>query len=145
MRTTIAAVAATVLLAGGGALAAASSASAATLPPPGGGSWDHTWTTTDSLHGGTIYVDEHGDMVYLCDTAADGYAPRADIASQSSSGQYNSRYGLTASAGKGSCTGHTASEGGVYNLPENDNILVNVWLGPNVGHDGSDHVFLNDH
>ncbi|HEY3502086.1 MAG TPA: hypothetical protein VGN37_04760 [Actinocatenispora sp.] len=145
MRNRIAAVAAAVLLGAGGALAAASSASASTLPPPDGGSWDHNWTTTDALHGGTIYVEEHGDMIYLCDTASDGLAPRARIFAQEASGDYIQRYTLTASDGKGSCTGHDASEGGVYDLAENDNISVDLFLGPLPGSYHDDRTFLNDH
>ncbi|MGA8112272.1 MAG: hypothetical protein WCA46_01275 [Actinocatenispora sp.] len=144
MRNKIATVAATVLLAAAGALATASSASAGTLPPPGGGSWDHTWTTTDSAHGGTVYVEENGDMVYLCDTAGDSYAPRVKIAARNSAGEYVERYTMTASDGNGSCTGHSAPEGGVYDLTEGSDIGVTIWLGPNYEHQ-STHYYLNDH
>ena len=73
MRNKIAALAATALLLAGGALATASSASA-TENPPGGGGWDHIWFTKDANSGGTLYVEEHGDIVELCDTASDGLA-----------------------------------------------------------------------
>ncbi|MDI5968237.1 hypothetical protein POF50_002555 [Streptomyces sp. SL13] len=142
MRTRIAALAAAVLLAGG-VLATASPASAAPAPPQG--SWDHTWTTSDAAHGGTVYVEEHGDTVSLCDTAADGYAPRAEVFSEGTDGLYHARYIITASGGFASCTGYSASNGGVYDLPEGVEILVEIWLGPNVGHDGTSHYFLNDH
>lgn len=141
MRTKIAALAATVFLTGA-ALATASPAWAS--DPGGGASWDHTWTTSDAAHGGTVYIAEHGDVVELCDTAADGYAPRVEIFAQASNGQYNSRYILTASDGFGTCATRSASNGGIYDLPENDNIAVSIWLGPSVGFDGSEHYYLND-
>ncbi len=144
MRNKIATVAAAVALAGAGVLASGSAASAATTPP-GGGSWDHTWTTTDSGNGGTVYVEEHGDYISLCDTHADGYTPRAEIFVQGSSGQYNYRYSLKASGGYGACTTRDASDGGTYNLPEGIKIDVSIWLGPTVGTYGSEHIYLNDH
>ncbi|PBC78156.1 hypothetical protein BX265_2917 [Streptomyces sp. TLI_235] len=69
MRHRIAALTAATVLLAGGALATATSASAAVDPP--GGSWDHTCTAVDSAHGGTVYVEEHGDVVSVCDSAAD--------------------------------------------------------------------------
>ncbi|MEV8096021.1 hypothetical protein [Kitasatospora sp. NPDC085879] len=143
MRHRIAALTAATVLLAGGALATATSASAAVDPP--GGSWDHTWTTVDSAHGGTVYVEEHGDVVSVCDSAADGMAPRVQVWTQSSSGQYNSRYIIEATGGLGSCKTVSASDGGIYDLPENVSIAVSIWLGPSVGHLGSEHTFLNDH
>ncbi|HEY2674328.1 MAG TPA: hypothetical protein VGJ07_28670 [Rugosimonospora sp.] len=141
MRTKIAAIAATVLLTGA-ALATASPAWAS--DPGGGAAWDHIWTTSDATQGGTVYIEEHGDVVELCDTAADGYAPRVEILTQASNGQYNFHYSLTASGGFGTCITRSASNGGVYDLPENDNIAVEIYLGPHVGFDGSEHYYLND-
>ena len=54
---------------------------------------------TDSANGGTVCIEEYRDIVYLCDTAADGLAPRMNVATQSSSGQYNTRYTLTIGIG----------------------------------------------
>jgi hypothetical protein len=144
MRNKIAALAATTAFIAGGTLMTATSASATVDPP--GGSWDHTWTTTDSNKGGTIYIEENGDVVSLCDTAADGLAPRAEIAVEESSvpGAYDVRYRLTASGGLGSCATARASDGGDHNLPENWNIGVHIGLGPNYAHQ-SQHYYLNDH
>ncbi|WP_146073723.1 hypothetical protein [Amycolatopsis sp. CA-126428] len=49
-------------------LRAGGTSASATVDPPGG-SWDHTWTTTDADKGGTVYVEENGDVVSVCDTA----------------------------------------------------------------------------
>ncbi|MDT7797133.1 MAG: hypothetical protein QOI78_566 [Actinomycetota bacterium] len=94
------------------------------MDPPSGG-WDHTWTTTDGDKGGTVYIAENGDRVSVCDTASDGYAPRVQVA---------------ASGGLGSCASASASQGGVYNLPENTSIGVTIWPGPDCKH-----YYLNDH
>ena len=59
---------------------AASSAPAAPTYCKGAGTWDHVWTTTDSANGGTVCIEEYRDIVYLCDTAADGLAPRMNVA-----------------------------------------------------------------
>ncbi|MFF7879263.1 hypothetical protein ACH40F_14795 [Streptomyces sp. NPDC020794] len=141
MRHKIAALAATTAFLAGGALATATSASATVDPPSGG--WDHTWTTTDSTPGGTVYIAEYGDIVSLCDTDADGYAPRVQIASQNGSGAYDIRYTLTASGGEGACVSARASQGGVYDLPENTEIGVTIWLGPNRDYQAT-HYYLND-
>lgn len=140
MRKTFATAAATTALVIGGSLACATSASAAPSPPSG--SWDHTWYTSDSAHGGTIYVQEYGDIVYLCDSAADGYAPTAMIGVKDSTGAYQAQYLLSATGGNGSCASHRASQGGKYNLPENIEISIGVWLGGNLH--GSTHYYLND-
>lgn len=129
----------------GGALATASPAAATQLPPPGGGSWDHTWTTTDAKAGGTVYVEEHGDLIYLCDTAADGVAPRARIYAWNTTDGYLLRYSLTASGGNGSCAHGQASDGGAFDLPENDNINIDLFLGPYPGTNRTQPTFLNDH
>lgn len=63
---------------------------------------------------------------------------------QASNGQYNSRYTMAAIGGNGVCVRHRASEGGIYDLPENTDISVAIWLGPNEGYKGSEHVYYND-
>ena len=143
MRNKIAAVVATTAFVAGGSLMTATSASATVDPP---GSWDHTWTTTDAAKGGTVYIQENGDVVSLCDTAADGLAPRFDVSVEESTvpGAYDTRYTLTASGGFGSCLTTRASDGGSHNLPENWNIGVGIWLGPNYQH-SSQHYYFNDH
>ncbi|WP_328616935.1 hypothetical protein OHS18_11265 [Amycolatopsis sp. NBC_00355] len=144
MRNKIAALAATTVFVAGGTLMTATSAWASVDPPSGG--WDHTWTTTDGNKGGTVYIEENGDRVSLCDTAADGYSPRVQIANEEGSvpGAYDIRYTLTASGGLGSCVSAGASQGGVYNLPESTSIGVTIWLGPDYKY-SSIHYYLNDH
>ncbi len=140
MRTKIAAVAATALLVGG-MLATASTASAS--DPGGGGSWDHTWTTTDAAHGGTIYVQEHGDILMVCDTAADGNAARAQVAYDNVALGKEIYFTITASGGNGSCSETKASDGAPYDLPENQEIGVTVYIGPDFGHENAE-GFMND-
>lgn len=143
MRTKLAAVVGTVLLAGGTLVSATSASAAPARPAPE--DWDYIWTTSDSSpHGGTVYVLEHGDVVEICDTAADGYTPRVKVFTQASNGQYNERYTFAATGGNGGCVVHRATDGGVYDLPENDNIAVSVYLGPNAGYKGSEHIYFND-
>ncbi|MGW5354200.1 hypothetical protein ACWERV_27225 [Streptomyces sp. NPDC004031] len=134
MRKKLAALVGTVLLAGG-TLASATSASAASAQPSAD-SWDHIWTTADSGHGGTIYIHEHGDTVRLCDTAADGATPRAYVFWD------GGWYYLAAYGGKGHCIEVNATMTG-YDLPENTNIYVDIWRGPDYA-DETDHVYLND-
>jgi hypothetical protein len=127
---------ATALLTGG--TFAAASAASATTPPPDGGSWDHVWTTSDdSPHGGTVSIEEYGDYVQLCDTAADGLTPHVTVSYPGGT------YTLTASGGNGSCTAAGAVDGGSYNLPENDEIAVSVYLGSHQYE--TTHEYLNDH
>ncbi|WP_326955596.1 MULTISPECIES: hypothetical protein [unclassified Amycolatopsis] len=142
MRNKIAALVATTAFVAGGTLMTATSASATVDPP--GGSWDHTWTTTDANKGGTVYVEENGDVVSVCDSFADGLAARARVSVQQSSGAYLERYTLVASGGLGSCATARASDGGTHDLPEHVSIGVTVYLGPDFQH-ASDHYYLNDH
>ncbi|MFI0721355.1 hypothetical protein [Streptomyces sp. NPDC021224] len=134
MRRKLAALVGTVLLAGG-TLASATSASAASAQP-NADSWDHIWTTSDSAHGGTIYIHEHGDTVRLCDTAADGATPRALVFWSSG------HYVLTAGGGVNHCIEVNATVPGA-DLPENTDIYVDIWRGPNQV-DETNHVYFND-
>ncbi|MDT7802490.1 MAG: hypothetical protein QOI78_5923 [Actinomycetota bacterium] len=142
MRNKIAALVATTAFVAGGTLLTATSASATVDPP--GGSWDHTWTTTDANKGGTVYVEENGDVVSVCDSAADGLSARAEIAVEQVPNTYYLRYQLVASGGVGSCATARASDGGTHDLPEHVSIGVTVYLGPNHQH-VSTHYYLNDH
>jgi hypothetical protein len=143
MRKKLAALVGTVLLAGGTLVSATSASAAPARPAPE--DWDYTWTTSDAApHGGTVYIEEHGDVVEVCDTAADGYTPRVMIMTQASNGQYNLRYVFAATGGNGGCVVHRATDGGVYDLPENDNIDVSVYLGTSVGYKGSEHIYYNN-
>ncbi|WP_329004043.1 hypothetical protein OHA18_11670 [Kribbella sp. NBC_00709] len=124
----------------GGALATAAPASAAPAPPDGS-RWDHTFTSVDSNHGATMYVEEHGDVIELCDSASDGYAARAIVSGNPSlSGTLT--YTMT-SSGAGVCTVHTASQGGAYDLPEVWTIYVKLWVGTKYLGE-KQYSFLND-
>ncbi|MFG1626739.1 hypothetical protein [Kribbella sp. NPDC049227] len=124
------------------ASAAPSAASAAAVTYcKGAGIWDHVWTTADSANGGTVCIEEYGDKFYLCDTAADGLAPRMNVATHSSSGQYNIRYTLTASGGNGTCVHAQESDGGSHDLPYDAWIYIDIWLGPLPGSSHYDNEF----
>ncbi|MPY31317.1 hypothetical protein FNH09_08390 [Streptomyces adustus] len=136
--------AATTVIAASGVLATASSASATVDPPSGG--WDHTWTTTDAGKGGTIYIAEHGDIVTLCDTNADGRTPHLEVNYEDGPGDWGFAYALDATGGEGSCVSARASQGGRYDLPENEEIEIAIWLGPLYHEYGmARHYYLNDH
>jgi hypothetical protein len=115
----------------------ASQASAAVSQPSDG--WDHTWYTTDTApHGGTINIQEYGDVFQLCDTYADGFSPNVVVTWPGGSG-----YSFEDPHGNGTCVEHSASDG--YNLPENTEITVDVMLlGSDLGTYDSEHTFLND-
>lgn len=87
----------------------APSAGAAQLP--GGIAWDHVY----SGPGVKVYVEEHGDMISVCDTSANGHAAwvAVDNVSDNISG-----YKLTVSTGNGSCATRQATQGGRYDLAE---------------------------
>ncbi|GGT36484.1 hypothetical protein [Streptomyces purpureus] len=113
----------------------APSASAA-VAPPGGSSWDHTW----SGDGVKVYVKEHGDVISVCDTSANGHSAWVLVMDISVD---KTAYELKATGGKGTCASHTASEGGRYNLAENHRIALNF---EGRGLQGSYYVsFVNDH
>jgi hypothetical protein len=119
-----------------GALAVVSAPSAVAAEPPDGTSWDHTWTGT----GVTVYVEEHGDVISVCDTSANSHSAwvTVDDITDNITG-----YKLTASGGKGSCATHQASQGGRYDLRENNRIALNY---EGNGGGGSYAVsFVNDH
>lgn len=119
-------------VAAAGTVLTGGSASASISPPSGG--YDHAWT----VDGMTVYIEEHGDIVKLCDSKADGkvaqvyVGPLADLY----------RYSMTI-GGLGSCITHKASEGGKYNLPERQirvrffNRKTSRWVG--------ERDFYNDH
>ncbi|MEU8137205.1 hypothetical protein [Streptodolium elevatio] len=87
----------------------APSAGAATLPS--GIAWDHIY----SGPGVKVYVKEHGDMISVCDTSANGHAAwvAVDNVSDNISG-----YKLSVTTGKGTCATRQATQGGRYDLAE---------------------------
>lgn len=128
----------------GGAFAAASPASAS-LAPPGGGSWDYRWVGTGLETGAEVDVLKHGDVIDLCDTKADGMAPRAEVLYDLGGGIIH-HYFITNGNGYGTCVGHEASDGGVYDLPEGYKIEVTFGVGPNWGTTGHNvtYSFINN-
>lgn len=140
IRTGLKAAATGVLVAGLG-FATATQASAAPVAPDG--SWDHIWTTSDANHGGTVYVEEHGDVITLCDTAADGVSATAAVTYDQGNDNYKVAYQMNV-GGNGTCTTHRATQGGVYDLPENTEIYIYIYIGAD-GTGGTGHYYLNDH
>lgn len=118
------------------AVAAVPGSASAMVVVPGGG-WDHVWTAA----GVSVSVEEHGDIVMLCDTSANGHAARADIYLASGG---TPRYSLIAE-GNGNCIEVAASNGGPYNLPENQNITI-YYNGTGLESEGyAAAVWSNDH
>ncbi|WP_432190311.1 hypothetical protein [Streptomyces sp. Tue6028] len=112
-----------------GVIAIASPASAI---DPGDGSWDHSFQSWNG--GASLYIEEHGDIIEVCDSAADGYSAHADI-SWNGGG-----YSLTA-AGAGNCTYSTAS---THDIPEGIRVDVTFWSGNTVSVNDIIY-FINDH
>lgn len=93
--------------------------------------WDHTYRDT----GVKVYVEERGDIVSACDTAADGYGVSVDVYPPG----HLDKYTLTVTNGKGSCKTSRASQGGLHNLEEGGRVdLVLSW-------GGNEYSFVNDH
>lgn len=116
------------------AIALASPAAAA--QPAAVDGWDHIWYTTDSAHGGTLFVNEHGDDVIVCDTARDGMSVRA-LLTWGTEGEK-----LTTSGGYGNCVEARATYG--EDIPEHTTVYVSLWLGKNYAYE-KDTWFVNDH
>ncbi|MFG3555286.1 hypothetical protein ACGGAQ_12980 [Micromonospora sp. NPDC047557] len=89
--------------------------SAAASPEPPGDGWDHVF----SVKGVTVYVEEYGDVISVCDTLANGHNAWVDVS-------YGSGWLYTAkvNSGAGSCATHRASEGGIYDLKEGRDYLL---------------------
>lgn len=111
---------------------AAPSASAADVPD--GIVWDHVYKAP----GVTVYVEEYGDIISVCDSAANGAPAIASITDMTKVRSYT----IKVTNGYGSCVTRGAGDGGVYNLTEGATIEV--------AYRGSGSVFLwdrylNDH
>jgi hypothetical protein len=132
VRKSIVFTAAALASAAGLALAAPAHAS----DPGGGGSWDHTYVTIDG--GGTVHVQEHGDLIELCDTKADGLSVRVEVSWDNSAG-----YVLYDKAGNGTCTAVSATTAAKYDLPENKTIYLYIAASDNF--DWKAASYLNDH
>ena len=113
---------------------AATPSSASADEPPGGIVWDHTY----SAPGVKVYVEEHGDIISVCDTVANGHSAWVTVTNYASHVSYLSEV----TAGAGSCKTHQASQGGVYDMPEGGDISLE-YLGD--GGFAAYSEFLNDH
>jgi hypothetical protein len=118
-----------------GGLALASPAAAS--DPGGGGSWDHTWVSDNG--GATLHVMEHGDLVELCDTKADGMSVHVDVDVAGGGGGYY----LQNSAGNGTCVAVSATTAAKYDLPEGK--TIDIWLSTSDLYDQVGGSYLNDH
>lgn len=101
---------------------------------------EHYWTTAVS----TIKVKEYGDVVRLCDNSNTiDKNPSAYVWYYSpSEGKWILRYGFTLHGyNKGECKTHSASEGGLFNLPENRKIKVRITGASGYAY----HTFYNDY
>ncbi|TRV73756.1 hypothetical protein FKN01_26385 [Streptomyces sp. 130] len=130
------------ILAGATALAATAlmmsgtTASAQTEP---GINWDHIFNPNSPTGSGVrVYVEEYGDIVSVCDSAKDGKSATAVVTDLGYSGR---EYSMTVSSGYGTCKSHRASDGGVYNLHEDNYVAITYWA------KGGDNYaeYYNDH
>ncbi|WP_346537228.1 hypothetical protein [Micromonospora sp. DPT] len=104
-------------------VAAAVTALTVALPSPAMASDSyHVMNTGDAFGGGIFdysgeaYFTEHGDILKICDTDADGYAVKMFVSLDDA---YGAPLYEFSRSGEGNCATHQASEGGAYNLPEN--------------------------
>jgi hypothetical protein len=112
----------------------ATAGNAAAEEPPGGIVWDHTYEAP----GVRVYVEEHGDIISVCDTKANGHSARIEVGKD----DWPLAYEMAARGGAGTCETHRASDGWRYNLMER----VNIQLAFD-GNGGNDtwKLFYNDH
>ncbi|SCG62303.1 hypothetical protein [Micromonospora coxensis] len=104
-------------------VAAAVTALTVALPSPAMASDSyHEMNTGDAVGGGFFDYSgeatftEHGDIVKICDTDEDGHAVKMWVKLDGPKGP--TLYTFTR-GGEGNCATRRASDGGVYNLPEN--------------------------
>ncbi|MDT0455516.1 hypothetical protein RM550_07155 [Streptomyces sp. DSM 41527] len=103
-----------------GATALASAALAMTAGSASAAGWDHIFgPNVEGSSGVRVYVQEHGDVVKLCDTKADGYSAQLEVYED---GYSNASYYMTVTTGAGTCKTHRASDGAKYNLDENNGV-----------------------
>ncbi|MBO2461261.1 hypothetical protein [Actinomadura violacea] len=86
-----------------------------------------------------VQIWEHGDVVKVTDTSANGHSAYVTVMYTYQGRDFS--YNMTAKS-KGSSKTHRASDGGVYNLPEN--ARIDIEYDGNGGNFSSKH-FVNDH
>lgn len=121
-----------------GAIALAAPASAS--DPGGDGSWDHSFQSWNG--GASLYVEEHGDVIELCDSKADGYSAHATISWGAGAGQ---KFSL-AVGGAGTCVESTAA---THDIPEKSSTFsgrvdLAFWSGSTQSVNDI-HYYINDH
>jgi len=110
----------------------ATAGNAAAGEPPPGINWDHTLTA----EGVRVYVEEHGDIISVCDAKANGRAAWVQVFVGESAA-----YEMTVTEGAGSCETRRASDGGKYNLRE---VSILLFFDGNGG-ERNWHNFSNNH
>jgi hypothetical protein len=100
--------------------------------PPGGIVWDHTYKEP----GVTVYVEEHGDIISVCDSSENGHSAWVEV------NYAYGRYRLTASGGVGTCATGSASDG--WDLPEELEISL-LFDGNGGSYAEGVESFVNDH
>lgn len=82
-----------------------------------------TWDRIYEFEGITVSMREDGDVVKVCDTAANRFP--ATIVVHEYLGE--EIYTIKAKGGDGTCKTRRASDGGVYNLPEKQKFTAGLW------------------
>ncbi|NIH77919.1 hypothetical protein [Amycolatopsis viridis] len=113
-------------------LAGTSTAAAAAYSPPGG--WDHIWRAADGT--AVVYVEEHGDVIKLCDTKRNSFGAFLAV-------WKNGSIITNWTAGDGGCKTHQASEGKPYDLPEG--VRIELRFHGTAGGPDTRQSFTNDH
>ncbi|WP_329483113.1 hypothetical protein OG555_13050 [Kribbella sp. NBC_01484] len=108
---------------------------ASAAEPPDGIVWDHTYTAP----GVKVYVEEHGDIISVCDTSKNGYAAWVLVTDR-----VGVQFQITARNGVGSCETTQADDGLLHDLYEGDRIDLHL-DGDGDEPGGAYEAFVNDH
>ncbi|MFI6979153.1 hypothetical protein ACIBSV_11255 [Embleya sp. NPDC050154] len=120
--------------AGLAALTAVAAPPASAADVPDGIVWDHVYRAP----GVTVYVEEYGDIVSVCDSAGNGKPATVSVTDRSSAS-----YTITVTKGYGSCVTRGVSDGSWYNLAEGARIdLTYQGAGGSTYYRAS---YINDH
>ena len=116
-------------------LAVVTAGSAFADDPPGGIVWDHTYKAP----GVKVYVEEHGDIISVCDTAENGHAAWVLVTDR-----VGVQFRITSYNGVGSCAESRANDGLGHDLYEGDRIDLHL-DGDGDGAGAAYEAFVNDH
>lgn len=81
---------------------------------------EETWDRTYKFEGISVSMREDGDVIKVCDTAANRF-PATVVVHEYLGDEI---YTIKAKGGDGTCKTRRASHGGVYNLPENQKFTM---------------------